>query len=276
VARTIKAHHIIKKLDGAGAMDEDFEVVGRLLGADELNAISGEQLASGRGNDVLSTKISNAKYNQRICYIRFHYLKFNEKGALIYRLYTYHEDNGGEGNMLGWTNFVHPLGTAPNYSGAINKDFVPVLKELAINISGPSPTIPQVRGAKLTEMELRHRAYHVFMIDHDDWEFCNGENDEPMPMRFVKGKNISFFDGGFQYVTIGDKLRQIFYVVNHRKKNSAGDSLPEVRPGNEHGPLSIKVDICTKAPLVDNGKLIVIFDPGGNNGGNTFAPPPPP
>jgi hypothetical protein len=276
VESTVAANNYIEKLEGVGAMTEDFEVVGRLVGADELDAIISAQIASGRSNDVLASRITNQKYDKRICYIRFHYLKFNEKGALIYRLYTHHEDNGDEDKLLGWTNFVHPSGNKPTFPGAKNKDFLEVVNVLAANIAGPAPSVPQVIGAKLTEMELRHRAYHVFMIDHDDWEFCTGSNNEPMPIRFVQGKNLSFFDGDFHTANVNGKIRNLFYVVNHRKKNSGGDDLPEVRPGQEHGPLSIKVDICTKAPLAGGGKLIVIFDPGGNNGGNTFAPPPPP
>jgi hypothetical protein len=272
-------------------MSEEFGVVARILTAEDYNKIQDYDGQDSGKPSVLTPKIRTRKYDQRICYIRFHCLKFTEDAKLQYRLFAHHEDNGAPQNLSGWTNFVHPKGDSPNYPNAKNEDFTSVLAEMVRDISVSGGKYKEVPNASLKNIDLRHRAYHVFMVDHDGWEFC-GDNTKfepgPIPIRFEKNNNFSFFDGDFATISLDedDRSRHVFFMVNHRKQKNSDDDLPNlyVAPDEQQAyesdagdaDYNLKFDVFAKAPLTSGGKLIVIFDPGGNNGGNTFAPPPPP
>jgi hypothetical protein len=274
-------------------MSEEFGVVARITSAEEWIDIQKDNDRLDNGNDtVLTSKIQKQNFDWRVCYIRFHCLKFTEKAKLSYTLYTYHEDNGNPANLLGWTNFTHPAGKDQNFADAKNRPFKEVLADMVRDISNNGGArYKLVKDASLKNMNLRHRAFHVFMVDHDGWEFCgdiNKVDPGPVPIRFAKDNNYSFFDGAFESINldVDGRQRHAFYMINHRKNKARIDDLPDVvvpqdqqenfGVTNNDTEYDIKFDVYVKAPLVGGGKLIVIFDPGGNNGGNTFAPPPPP
>ncbi len=246
---------------------------------DDAAATSMRGGAPGGARDersVLASRINRPRFDQRICYIFVHQLKISEKGVLHYRLYAHHDENGSADMRL-WTNFIHPNANANPAGYPNNKPVKPQIEALVANAMAGGTSPSPVKGASLTQMEFRHRAYHAFFFDHDGWEFASGAGGQKPPVLFDEtghGKNHSFFDGFFMDVAANGTRRNVFVMVNHRKKDGNGEDLPT--RGASPGPaMPVKFDLLTYLPLDGGGRLLVQFDPTGNNTGSTFAPPPP-
>lgn len=231
----------------------------------ELDA-TGRAALLNPSRDVMDEKRGQNDFKELPSYIYLYRIRFREDGQLgVDHMLYYDEAPSGK----------------PEDRPRIDHADVPAIVErlLGGNLPAPSPTADLGANFHHEGKHWDRLCYLAFVIDHPNWSFCDLKGSPELPpavfRRYIgdkpTGKNMSFFDGAVEPISIGGEERKLFYCINHfRNKDGKWPPKPD-RPTFRE---SFKYDLYTKfnfGPGVP--EAILIFDPGGDNNGPPVPPP---
>ena len=232
-------------------------------------ALSGESAQSALLNpyrDVMDEKRGKPDFQELPAYIYLYRIAFGADGQLGVDHILYCEDA--------------PSGKPEDRPRIAHGD-VPAIVEglLAGTLASPVPSTDLGANFHHKGNHWDRLCYLAFVIDHPNWTFCDPDSSPELPpavfRRYVgnqpTGKNMSFFDGAVQPISIGGEERKLFYCINHfRNKDGKWPPKPD-RPNFRE---SFKYDLYTKFDFgAGFPEAILIFDPGGDNNGPPVPPP---
>lgn len=151
-----------------------------------------------------------------------------------------------------------------------------VVQEMVDNVRDGDSSWPS-DGKNFADIVWKRKSYVAFFIDEANWELHKNGNPQE-GIRFVASPtpNHSFYDAIDLKVTVANRRtgvitqRSAIAMINHMKRNAAGDDL--VLGDSQTFKFEMIFDV--KFADLSNAPLVAIFDPEGTNLGPPIGPPP--
>jgi|TARA_R100001244_G_scaffold6593_19_gene8092 hypothetical protein len=240
-----------------------------IFSPEEVEAhISGESLQSALLNpsrDIMDVKRGTPAFPELPAYVYLYRIKFGPDGELRVDHMLYYEEA--------------PSGKPEDRPRIAHGDVPAIVTGLlAGTLASQDPSNDLGANFEHKGKHWNRLCYLAFVIDHPKWSFCDLEDDPKLPPAVFHrcigsqptGKNMSFFDGAVETISVGGKDRTLFYCINHWR-NKHGKWPPKLdRPNFKE---SYKYDLYTKFDFGAQAPVILIFDPGGDNNGPPVPPP---
>lgn len=237
----------------------------------ELNEFLSSKYRSGDKAEILSTKgysvyekrFGKPKFDYTPYCVWFYYLRVNEDGRLAIDHYFYADG----------TDIEDPKTWQPISPGRLPA----IIQRLTIN-GRPRTTQkfpPKLEDHNFNNIIWDRKSYIAFVLDEANWKLhTDGSGHAAVYFNTDKGSapNFSFFDAEDLVVEIDNDdgttdRRPAFFMINHMKRNSAGDDVKEEL-------IEYKFDIYARAKfaVTDPRMLTVVLDPPGGNQGPPELP----
>lgn len=188
-----------------------------------------------------------------------------------YVIYFYHVRLEPQGRLqvTHYTKVYQQAVTYPMLQGAVQN----LVDNARNGGSAPAPDLTD----NFANIVWTRKSYVVIFVDEESWTLHrNGDPLEGVRFNTLLGMpNHTFFDADDLTVNVQDPVtgvvtqRSAIAIVNHMKRNEAGDDLLQTEA--QH----FKFEIIFDVKFVDqsDAPMIVIFDPGGTNLGPPIPPP---